>query len=761
MPTNNNINYGPAPLPGTVTVPVIGNNIDRAPAPVPAPPASASTPPVFELPVSLPPPSSKDVVPVTAAPVDITGSNVTAGPNLSATNQQRYITILDNGTVVTNNATTLNFLGTGVTVGALGTTGANITITGGSNVSPGGSSRQIQYNNNGTFTGSSGLTWDNANAILSVAGNILSTASGQFYGNINTGTNAFTAGIQGYTALGSNVVAQFSSNVNSYAQINFQNISNSNRASSDYILTADNGTDSTYYLDLGIAGSNHTDPAFFGDTSTRNDGYLYVVASNQAGPSNNAGNLILGSSDGVIKMYVGNTAQANVKATVSSSGLSVTGNISGNNVSTGIITLTNGAVIKDTAGNAIAIGRGAGDYPAQGINAVAVGNTAGNYLQGNSAVAVGDRSGGYTQGNSAVAVGLFAGNYLQSANAVAVGNSAGYTGQGTAAVAIGTNAGVTNQGNNSIIINATAANLNQTTANTFTVAPVRNDVANIANVMFYNATSKEITYGNTISVAGNVVGGNILTAGVVSATSNITGAYIFGNGSQLTGLPATYGNSNVSTYLAAYGSNTISTTGNITAGNLIGNISITGNIAGTSSNVQLVAGTYTWTFDNTGNLTVPAGGDILLANTQSIISAAGNITAGQFIGNGSTLTSVATQSSGSWTLATGTNTVNFTVTGGYTYSMWVTGNIPNGIVIWNATGTVTNTNVPVIGQQFGWYYAAGNALVLTSMPSQIIGTAGSISNAAPAVANANVFNFTIVNNSGNSQTVYYGWTKIS
>jgi hypothetical protein len=105
--------------------------------------------------------------------------------------------------------------------------------------------------------------------------------------------------------------------------------------------------------------------------------------------------------------------------------------------------------------------------------------------------------------------------------------------------------------------------------------------------------------------------------------------------------------------------------------------------------------------------------------------------------------------------------VNFSVTGGYTYSMWVTGNIPNGIIVWNATGTVTNTNVPVIGQQFGWYYAAGNALVLTSMPSQIIGTAGSISNASPAVANANVFNFTIVNNSGNSQTVYYGWTKIS
>jgi len=207
--------------------------------------------------------------------------------------------------------------------------------------------------------------------------------------------------------------------------------------------------------------------------------------------------------------------------------ISATGNITSGNISTGVITLTNGAVIKDIAGNAVAFGQGAG---AAGINTVAVGNTAGNYLQGANAVAVGDRSGAYTQGAGAVAVGQFAGNYLQGANAVAIGNSAGYTGQGLAAVAIGTLAGATNQGNNSIIINATAANLEQTTANTFTVAPVRNDVANTANLMFYNATSKEITYGNVVSVAGNITGGNINTGGKILgnytfAQSGATSAY--------------------------------------------------------------------------------------------------------------------------------------------------------------------------------------------------------------------------------------------
>ena len=116
---------------------------------------------------------------------------------------------------------------------------------------------------------------------------------------------------------------------------------------------------------------------------------------------------------------------------------------------------------------------------------------------------------------------------------------------------------------------------------------------------------------------------------------------------------------------------------------------------------------------------------------------------------------------GSWTLSTGATTVSFTVTAGQSYVMWVNGNIPNGIVNWNATVTLSNSNVPVIGVQYGWYYLAGNALVLTSIPSQIIGTAGTISNSSPAVSNTNTFTFGITNNSGTSQVVYYGYTKVS
>jgi len=52
-------------------------------------------------------------------------------------------------------------------------------------------------------------------------------------------------------------------------------------------------------------------------------------------------------------------------------------------------------------------------------------------------------------------------------------------------------------------------------------------------------------------------------------------------------------------------------------------------------------------------------------------------------------------------------------------------------------------------------------LVLTSIPSQIVGTAGSIVTTSPAVSNSNTFMFGITNSSGVSQIIYYGYIKIS
>ena len=112
-------------------------------------------------------------------------------------------------------------------------------------------------------------------------------------------------------------------------------------------------------------------------------------------------------------------------------------------------------------------------------------------------------------------------------------------------------------------------------------------------------------------------------------------------------------------------------------------------------------------------------------------------------------------------MAAGTNTVSFTVPLNGSYSLWVIGNIPNGIVTYNATAVVTNPNVPVLGSQFGWYYEAGNALVLTAIPDQFVGTNNAISNVVVVTTTANVFTFGITNNSGNSVVVDYGYTKLS
>lgn len=138
----------------------------------------------------------------------------------------------------------------------------------------------------------------------------------------------------------------------------------------------------------------------------------------------------------------------------------------------------------------IALGTNAG-ITSQGGVAVAIGSNAGNTSQGDNTVAIGTSAGRTSQGTSATAVGSGAGSTTQGQYAVAIGGAAGETGQGQYSVAVGTLAGRTSQANNSIILNATGANLNQTTANTFTVKPVRA----VTSVTFAAPTAGSIPAG--------------------------------------------------------------------------------------------------------------------------------------------------------------------------------------------------------------------------------------------------------------------------
>jgi hypothetical protein len=189
-----------------------------------------------------------------------------------------------------------------------------------------------------------------------------------------------------------------------------------------------------------------------------------------------------------------------------------------------------------------------------------------------------------------------------------------------------------------------------------------------------------------------------------------------------------------------------------------------------SVSTNITVNAKTWAFGVDGNLTLPTGGEIHSATgTGSVAIEAndGNNTRTWTFGTDGSLTfpDTTTQSTaykrttGSWTVATGSASYSFTVPLNGTYAMWVRGNIPDGIVVWNATATVTNNNVPVIGQQYAWNYTgAGTPIQFTAIPTQFVGTANTIVSSNPSVGtSSNVFNFTINNTSGSAKTVYWGY----
>ena len=172
-----------------------------------------------------------------------------------------------------------------------------------------------------------------------------------------------------------------------------------------------------------------------------------------------------------------------------------------------------------------------------------------------------------------------------------------------------------------------------------------------------------------------------------------------------------------------------------------------------------------------GTVTFNTATVVNIANTDgNALSVAGNITAGNvsatrynFANGANILANVVTKVTGSWTVTTGTNTYSIQLAENGTYQIWVDCNIPNGILAYNATATVTNGNVPVVGVQYAWVYSGGGTPIdFVSIPNQFTGTANTIvrSSVAPS-ATTNRFDFEINNTSGGNVTVRYGWIAIS
>jgi len=189
----------------------------------------------------------------------------------------------------------------------------------------------------------------------------------------------------------------------------------------------------------------------------------------------------------------------------------------------GAVAIGNIAGVTNQGQVAVAIGMNAGNQN-QGGWATAVGSAAGYNAQGTYGVAVGYLSGYTGQGSYAVAVGAGSANGSQGANAVAVGYQAGNQNQGAQSIAIGANAGATSQAANTIILNATGSAVNGVAAQTdsFYVSPIRSATAT-SDVLYYNTTTKEITYAAAGSVSSLVNGVHTLSLGSTGNTTFPTG----------------------------------------------------------------------------------------------------------------------------------------------------------------------------------------------------------------------------------------------
>ena len=224
-----------------------------------------------------------------------------------------------------------------------------------------------------------------------------------------------------------------------------------------------------------------------------------------------------------------------------------------------------------------------------------------------------------------------------------------------------------------------------------------NGVIEIASAKFEAGAgpSSQITVPGTagyVSVVGNVIAGNV-NAGVITATGNIAGNYILGNGSQLTGVTgsATPGGSANSIQFNNGGAlGGITDAFHYTANGIteISKVKFSSTAAGGGSGELFVPGTAGY---------VSVVGNVIAGNVTTVgqVSATGNITGDYFIGNGSQLTGLpATYSNANvstFMAAFGSNTIS------------TTGNITSGNIftagVVSATGNITGSYILGNGSQ--------------------------------------------------------------
>lgn len=143
---------------------------------------------------------------------------------------------------------------------------------------------------------------------------------------------------------------------NSYLQNNIRNLSNGNSASSDFIATADNGTDSTFYVDFGINSSTYNNASY--TITGINDAYLYSQSSNLTLGTATAAKSVLLHTGGTLaaneRMRVTDTE--NYSAVIDSQTTTPTGNVT---VQASFSTVVGGKTYTLASGKTLTLSSGA------------------------------------------------------------------------------------------------------------------------------------------------------------------------------------------------------------------------------------------------------------------------------------------------------------------------------------------------------------------------------------------------------------------
>lgn len=441
----------------------------------------------------------------------------------------------------------------------------------------------LQYSNNNTP--GSAVTWNNGIALTNT-------------GNVGMGTTTFNATnpeklvVDAGTTTSVNAIVG-KGNINNYLQLNIQNASAGTNASSDVVATANNGDETTNYIDMGINSGSNTS----GVMGAANDAYLYNVGQNLllgTGSASKAvvfmtggttqstnermridgsGNVGIGTNNpayklqvvaasnplylagvqtgagtdsvvtinnGVIRKISAATAAANAWSLTGNAGTTAGTNFIGTTDAQSVVVKENTTQVAKFDANSIAFGNGATVNNA--LNSYALGSAATVGFNKNHAYAIGSNAAvnadssfaigvaAVANGSNSVAIGNSA--TANNSNSVAIGKSAVTAFSISDAVAIGTNATANNS--NAIAIGSNATLANKTVTNAPSAIAIGNSaVSSSTNAIAIGtgaSTGFSLTNPVAIGASSLVNGSNGVAIGNGANISFISNAMALGAG---------------------------------------------------------------------------------------------------------------------------------------------------------------------------------------------------------------------------------------